>query len=515
MESRGQKRTEVVDDLPADKRACSSHDFHPSTSISPIDDQNKCTTPTIEPHDADMDTSSTTSMSSHSEGEAERDSTHGSCDSEEVDPRYSGLREFHMNRSYVDQSKFKKILLKLTEETDPSGQVAVLRELCEALSFCVEDSLSSMLSDSFSPILVRLARYDDNPDIMLLAVRAITYLCDVFPRSASFLVRHDAVPTLCQKLMAIKYLDVAEQCLQALEKMSRDQPLACLEAGAILAVLNFIDFFSTSLQRVAISTIANICKKLPSDSPSPFMEAVPILCNLLQCEDRQLVESVALCLIKITKRVSQAPENLEGLCKHGMIHQATQLIKLCGKSTVSVPVCNVRLRKILDICTILKDIITTHELSRTMSSFHLSDGLCAEILKLLNVLLPAFSNHVTLQILSEKEAFLHSNPDLVRMSTITLVPLLMQMVDSGANTYICYGCLSVINNKFYLSTSDILEEVVDSNISRFLAGVFTQKDQHVLDVALQIAESCSHHLIQSRLLFESTVAIRLMTSYPV
>ncbi|KAI4369179.1 hypothetical protein MLD38_017656 [Melastoma candidum] len=461
-----------------------------------------------------MDTSSTASMSSHSEGEAERDSTYGSCDSEEVDPRYSGLREFHRNRSYGDQSKFKKILLKLTEETDPSSQVTVLTELCEGLSFCVEDSLSSMLSDSFSPILVRLARHDDNPDIMLLAVRAITYLCDVFPRSAAFLVRHDAVPTLCKKLTAIEYLDVAEQCLQALEKISRDQPLACLQAGAILAVLNYIDFFSTSLQRVAISTVANICKKLPSDSPSPFMEAVPILCNLLQYEDRQLVESVALCLIKITERVSQTPENLEDLCKHGMIHQATQLIQLCGKSTLSVPVYNGMIGLLvklcsgsytafknlheLNICNILKDIITTHELSRTMSSSHLSDGHCLqvqEILKLLNALLPALSKTEKLQILSEKEAFLFTNSDLVRMSTITLVPLLMQMVDSGANTYICYGCLSVINNMFYLSTSDILGEVVkDSNISRFLAGVFTRKDQHVLDVALQIAESCLQKL---------------------
>lgn len=40
------------------------------------------------------------------------------------------------------------------------------------------------------------------------------------------------------------------QSLQALEKISRDQPLACLEAGAIMAVLNFIDFFSISMQVV-------------------------------------------------------------------------------------------------------------------------------------------------------------------------------------------------------------------------------------------------------------------------
>ena len=38
------------------------------------------------------------------------------------------------------------------------------------------------------------------------------------------------------------------QCLQALEKISRNQPLACLQAGAIMVVLNLIDFFSISVQ---------------------------------------------------------------------------------------------------------------------------------------------------------------------------------------------------------------------------------------------------------------------------
>lgn len=34
--------------------------------------------------------------------------------------------------------------------------------------------------------------------------------------------------------------------------------------------------------------MVNICKKLSSESPPLFMEAVPILCNLLQYEDRQV-----------------------------------------------------------------------------------------------------------------------------------------------------------------------------------------------------------------------------------
>ncbi|KAL0375122.1 UNVERIFIED_CONTAM: E3 ubiquitin-protein ligase UPL4 [Sesamum radiatum] len=282
MANRGQKRTEAVDGLPADKRACSSLEFRPSSSNS------SAQTPMSSAHeaqDADMDTSSSTSGSTRSEGDGEKESAYGSCDSD------NSIHDYYRHRSTSDQSKFKKVLSSLSEEVEESGQLALLTELCELLSFCTDSSLSSLMVDSFSPVLVRLARHESNPDIMLLAIRAITYLCDVNPRSSGFLVRHDAVPALCQRLMAIEYLDVAEQCLQALEKISREQPLACLQSGAIMAVLSYIDFFSTSVQRVALSTVVNICKKLSSESPPLFMEAVPILCNLLQYEDRQLVES--------------------------------------------------------------------------------------------------------------------------------------------------------------------------------------------------------------------------------
>lgn len=219
MGNRGQKRMEMAVDLPDDKRACSSLDFRPSTSNTSVQTHLNSTNSTPETHHNDMDTSSSASASasasasSRSEEEPEKDSGYGSCDSDDADPRHRGLREFQRRRSSGDHGKLRSILGILSEEGDPSRQLTALTELCEVLSFAMEDSLSSMMADSLSPVLVKLARLESNPDIMLLAVRAITYLCDIFPRSSGLLVRHDAVPALCQRLMVIEYLDVAEQVL--------------------------------------------------------------------------------------------------------------------------------------------------------------------------------------------------------------------------------------------------------------------------------------------------------------
>ncbi|KAG2334690.1 hypothetical protein Bca52824_005870 [Brassica carinata] len=419
MENRGQKRMEDVEELPADKRACNSQDSRSSSSGgSSLQSQSQeaanGASSGHETTDADMDTSSSDSPSSHSDGEPEKeeeDTDYGSCDSDDEegeDPRHKALQDVQWGRSSEDQQKLSSLVTRLSEEVDPSLQLTGLTELCEVLSFCTEDSLSTVMADTLARVLVKLANHESNADIMLLAIRAITYLSDVYPRSVAFLVKHETLPALCQRLQAIEYLDVAEQCLQALEKISKDEPVACLNAGAIKAVLSYIDFFSTSLQRVAVSTVVNICRKLSSESPSPFMDAVPILCNLLQYEDRQLVESVAICLTKITDQVSESPEMLDQLCSHGLIHQSIHLLNLNGRTTLSQPVYNGvigLLRKLSSGSTLafrtlyelntgyrLKEIISTYDISHSVSSTNpitACSNQVHEVLKLVIELLPS------------------------------------------------------------------------------------------------------------------------------
>jgi len=202
MGNRGQKRTENVDELPADKRPCSSTDFRPSTSNSVI----PTTMSSIhESHHGDIDTSSSSSSSTSGSSEGEKDSAYGSCESDNT------YRDYYRRQLMGNQSKFNGVLESLSKESEESALLAALTELCDLLSFSPDSSMSNVMADLFSPVLVRLARYESNPEIMLLAIRAMTYLCEVHPRSSASLVNHDAVPALCQRLRDIEFLDVAEQ----------------------------------------------------------------------------------------------------------------------------------------------------------------------------------------------------------------------------------------------------------------------------------------------------------------
>lgn len=108
-------------------------------------------------------------------------------------------------------SRLKRILSGLRAEREEGRQLEALSQLCELLSIGTEESLSSFSVDSFVPVLVGLLNYEYSPDMMLLAARALTHLCDVLPSSCAAVVHYGAVPCFCARLLTIEYIDLAEQ----------------------------------------------------------------------------------------------------------------------------------------------------------------------------------------------------------------------------------------------------------------------------------------------------------------
>ncbi|MCO5568348.1 hypothetical protein L7F22_022047 [Adiantum nelumboides] len=156
----------------------------------------------------------------------------------------------------------------------------------------------------------------DNPDMMLLATRTLTHLYDVLTSSCAIVVHFGAVPCLCARLLTIEYIDLAEQSLQALQKISHEHPTACLRAGALLVVLSYLDFVSTGVQSQLKQISAG---KLPSDAFDFVIEAVPILTNSLQYQDSKVVDHASVCLSKIADSFATSTEKLDMLCSHGLI----------------------------------------------------------------------------------------------------------------------------------------------------------------------------------------------------
>ena len=129
----------------------------------------------------------------------------------------STLRALSGYISGVSQ-RLQDILNNLRQKGDPSIQMIALQELSEILLVSNEDNLAGHFSpDQYVKELVALMQPnefgDENPEMMLLACRCIANLMEALPQSTANVVYGGAVPILCQKLLEIHFIDLAEQAL--------------------------------------------------------------------------------------------------------------------------------------------------------------------------------------------------------------------------------------------------------------------------------------------------------------
>ncbi|KAI2472803.1 hypothetical protein F4781DRAFT_290872 [Annulohypoxylon bovei var. microspora] len=229
-------------------------------------------------------------------------------------------------------SRLRDILHNLRQKEDPTLQLVALQELAEILLVSNEDNLSGHFSpDAFVKELVTLMQPneitgEENSEIMLLACRCLANLMEALPASAANVVYGGAVPILCQKLLEIHYIDLAEQALSTLEKISVEYPTSIVREGGLTACLTYLDFFPTGTQRTAVTTAANCCRNIPEDSFAVIIGVMPILLNVLNSSDQRVVEQASLCVTRIIESFKYQSSKLEQLVSVDLLKVILRLL---------------------------------------------------------------------------------------------------------------------------------------------------------------------------------------------
>ncbi|KAI5866199.1 hypothetical protein GGS23DRAFT_555948 [Durotheca rogersii] len=229
-------------------------------------------------------------------------------------------------------TRLRDILNNLRQKGDPSTQLVALQELSEILLVSNEENLSGNFSpEAFVTELVALMQPneftgEESPEIMLLACRCLANLMEALPASAATVVFGGAVPVLCQKLLEISFIDLAEQALSTLEKISVEYPTSIVREGGLTACLSYLDFFATSTQRTAVTTAANCCRNIPEDSFNVIKDVMPILLNVLGSSDQRVVEQASLCVTRIIESFKYQPSKLEQLVSVDLLKAILRLL---------------------------------------------------------------------------------------------------------------------------------------------------------------------------------------------
>ncbi|BGP33548.1 Ubiquitin fusion degradation protein 4 [Rhodotorula toruloides] len=269
----------------------------------------------------------------------------------------SAFRALHGMMSGV-ASRLKGLLASLRAKGgDSTAKLLALQELAELLSISTEDTLAGYFQiEAFAKELVAIVRGDSNGvggaaggaggmtmeealafgldpaeagvggdieendvQMMLLACRCLANLMEALPGSAHSIVYAGAVPVLCDKLKDIQYIDLAEQTLSTLEKISEEVPSTIVREGGLSALLTYIDFFSFHVQRTAVTAAANSCRNLTPDSFARVVEVMPIFKNILGYPDQRVVEQGCLAIVRIVDSYRHYPDKLEELLSNDLL----------------------------------------------------------------------------------------------------------------------------------------------------------------------------------------------------
>ncbi len=237
--------------------------------------------------------------------------------------------------------RLRDILSNLRCKDDSSMQLIALQDLSEILLVSNEENLIGSFSpDPYVRELVSLMQPnettgEENPEVMLLACRCLANLMEALPASVANVVYGGAVPVLCQKLLEISFIDLAEQALSTLEKISVEYPLSIVREGGLTACLSYLEFFATSTQRTAVTTAANCCRNIPQDSFPVVRDVMPTLLNVLNSNDQRVVEQAALCVSRIVESFKHCPTKLEELVGVDLLKAILRLL-LPGSTNHSI-----------------------------------------------------------------------------------------------------------------------------------------------------------------------------------
>ncbi|KAI0924248.1 hypothetical protein AcW2_005179 [Taiwanofungus camphoratus] len=307
----------------------------------------------------------------HDEGT--RELAKGSSDGVDEHPAMAIFGEYRQLGSYMMglSGRLKTMLNNIKPTADPTTRLVTLQELSELLSISTEDTLAgSFQVESYIRELVRILggtggdpdegddedqqendedaalaaalamstgggayHGDENLEAQVLACRCLANLMEALPGVAHTVVYHGAIPVLCSKLIEISYIDLAEQTLSTLEKISEEFPSSIVREGGLAALLNYLDFFSIAVQRTALQAASNCCRNVSSEHFPMIRGVWPIVRNCLGYSDQRLVEYACLCVIRVIDAYYRSsPENLEALVDIDLIKAVNNLLLPSGGS---------------------------------------------------------------------------------------------------------------------------------------------------------------------------------------
>ncbi|ODQ65620.1 hypothetical protein NADFUDRAFT_5354, partial [Nadsonia fulvescens var. elongata DSM 6958] len=434
-------------------------------------------------------------------------------------------------------SHIRSLISQIKQREDETTIMLALQELGDILLVSQEDLVIPPFPlDSLCDELVALLNdpiISEHSEILLLSARNMSSLIEISSTTAANLARAGASRALCEQLLAIQYVDVAEQALSTLEKISKENQLSILRAGGLTACLQFLDFFSIHTQRSALTIAANCCRAVTSSYVSSVKEIIPILENTLQHTDGKIVEQSCLCVCRMVECMKQSTEILGSLISPEIIKrlldiadpstsgtissqirlQVLRTLSTCAKASIALSVSMVENNIGVIFYQCLLGVKPEHydylhrDPTALQELVHAPTEVIAEILGVIKHILPyaelasdaKFSGPYAHKLSTEKhslnsqreEELLGINDSTYNKLTDLFFPLLVDIYSASVNLSIRQKVLQCLINFVSAAKNDVLMDILlNVELTSLISLVLSQNDHPSLVVgALELSNA--------------------------
>ncbi|KAJ2773883.1 Ubiquitin fusion degradation protein 4 [Coemansia nantahalensis] len=406
-------------------------------------------------------------------------------------------------------NQLRPLVAALKNNGDATQQLLALQELTELMAISTEDTLIGLDVHDVTRVLVNLVKgVGGDPDelggfavstadIMLLACRCLANLLEALPVAGPVLLHHGAIPVLCGKLLDIEYIDVAEQALSVLARLSGDFAAQICEAGGMAACLMFLDFFATGTQRTALTCAANCARTIARAQFAQAREAMPVLERTAFHADQKIADLSCQAMLHVVTAFRSSPAQTEQLISEELLRSIVSSIHpasehaAAGAGTAMV--------------TLLRILATVVAVSGNRATQMLDMGLIpalAEVLAASNadphgLLDPAqlvtrsrgAQHHSALQlperewetlrlldsVQAQRLKDIYARPLVLQQLQDALIPLMVRVCTQTINVFARYRALLVILKAVYFLDTDRLRAALDAvNLPSFLAATVSR-----------------------------------------
>ncbi|KAJ5074748.1 e3 ubiquitin-protein ligase trip12 [Anaeramoeba ignava] len=239
----------------------------------------------------------------------------------------------------------------------------ILREINDRIVLSTENRMPKSIMEKLLPEIVRLINLENAKNINILACQTLVNLLVVFP-FCSPKVSQLAIPSLIAKLLSIEDIDLAENALEILEKLSYEENKQILRQGGLMAVLAFSGFFSMFGRQKALSAVANMTRDIPENYFKLISDSIPLLIQQFECDNEKVLDLSCLSMFRIFNQFIESPEKVQILANEKFVSELLGLLfqQIQKGSKISPSTFSSILGLLADLCKVYpKTIIYLHE----------------------------------------------------------------------------------------------------------------------------------------------------------